>query len=159
VASLGARTGRWSFLSNIDPRNNHIRDTVVLGLQTDSEQGVQETLQAESQVLGVQAQKKAALNGINYDFELTGQERAPSGSTYLLRVSPKRKGKFLYRGRIWVDAKDFAVTRLEGEPTKNFHSGPKAAKSNAYTKRWAFSGCLQAISLPRKSGLAAAPKG
>ena len=67
----------------------------------------------------MEAQKKTALNRINYHFELTRQERAPSGSTYVLRVSPKRKDRFLYRGRIWVDAKDFAVIRLEAEPAKN----------------------------------------
>jgi outer membrane lipoprotein-sorting protein len=76
-------------------------------------------LQAERQVLGVEAQRKAALNRINYDFELTGQEKTPSGLTYVLRMSPKRKDTFLCRGRIWVDAKDFAVIRLEAEPAKN----------------------------------------
>jgi hypothetical protein len=34
-------------------------------------------------------------------------------------VEPRRKDKFLYRGRIWVDAGDFAVVRLKAEPTKN----------------------------------------
>jgi hypothetical protein len=29
------------------------------------------------------------------------------------------KTQFLYRGKIWVDAKDFAVVRIEGEPAKN----------------------------------------
>jgi hypothetical protein len=32
---------------------------------------------------------------------------------------PKTKNKFLYRGKIWVDAQDFAVVRIEGEPGKN----------------------------------------
>jgi hypothetical protein len=34
-------------------------------------------------------------------------------------VEPRTKDKFLYRGRIWVDAEDFAVVRLEAEPAKN----------------------------------------
>jgi hypothetical protein len=34
-------------------------------------------------------------------------------------VEPRTKDKFLYRGRIWVDARDFAVIRLEAEPAKN----------------------------------------
>jgi hypothetical protein len=38
---------------------------------------------------------------------------------YVLIVEPKTKDKFLYRGRIWVDAEDFAVVRLEAEPAKN----------------------------------------
>ena len=56
---------------------------------------------------------------MNYDFELIGQEKTPTGLTYVLRISPKRKHAFLCSGRIWVDAKDFAVTRLEAEPAKN----------------------------------------
>jgi hypothetical protein len=76
-------------------------------------------LQAERQVIGVEAQRKAALNRNNYDFELTGQEKTPSGLAYVLRISPKRKDRFLCRGRIWVDTKDSAVIRLEGEPAKN----------------------------------------
>ena len=38
---------------------------------------------------------------------------------YVLIVEPRRKDKFLYCGRIWVDAEDFAVVRLEAEPAKN----------------------------------------
>ena len=38
---------------------------------------------------------------------------------YVLIVEPRTKDKFLYRGRIWVDADDFAVARLEAEPAKN----------------------------------------
>ena len=37
----------------------------------------------------------------------------------MLEVSPKTKNKFLILGRIWVDAEDFAVTRVEGQPAKN----------------------------------------
>jgi len=34
-------------------------------------------------------------------------------------VEPRRKDKFLYLGRIWVDAGDFAVVRLKAEPAEN----------------------------------------
>jgi hypothetical protein len=37
----------------------------------------------------------------------------------VLIVEPKTKDKFLYRGRIWVDADDFAVVRMEAETAKN----------------------------------------
>jgi hypothetical protein len=38
---------------------------------------------------------------------------------YILGVKPRTKGKFLYSGRIWVEAEDFAVTRLVAQPAKN----------------------------------------
>jgi hypothetical protein len=49
-------------------------------------------LQAERQVLGVEAQRKAALNRSNYDFELTGQQKTPSGLAYVLRIKSQEEG-------------------------------------------------------------------
>jgi hypothetical protein len=76
-------------------------------------------LEAEREASGAEVQKRTALNYDNYDFTLVGLERTPYGSMYVLIVEPKTKDKFLYRGRIWVDAEDFAVVRLEAEPAKN----------------------------------------
>lgn len=60
-----------------------------------------------------------ALTHQNYNFEFAGYETTPDGDRYVLNLIPKTKNKFLYRGTIWVDAKDFAVVRIEGEPGKN----------------------------------------
>jgi hypothetical protein len=76
-------------------------------------------LSAEEQVMGTETHRRSALNTDNYYFATAGFERGVSGSLYVLQVRPKRKDKFLYRGRIWVDAKDFAVVRLEAEPAKS----------------------------------------
>ena len=76
-------------------------------------------LEAEKEALAAETQRRTALNGDNYDFTLVGRESTPFGSMYVLIVEPKTKDKFLYRGRIWVDAEDFAVVRLEAEPAKN----------------------------------------
>ena len=60
-----------------------------------------------------------ALTRQNYNFELAGYEPTQSGGQYVLKLLPRTRNKFLYRGQIWVDAKDFAVVRIEGEPGKN----------------------------------------
>jgi hypothetical protein len=60
-----------------------------------------------------------ALNDSNYSFEMEGLEHGDQGDHYVLKVSPRTKNKFLYRGKIWVDAKDFAVVKIEGEPAQN----------------------------------------
>jgi len=60
-----------------------------------------------------------ALTRQNYNFELTGYEPTQNGGQYVLKLLPRTKNKFLYRGKIWIDAKDFAVVRIEGEPGKN----------------------------------------
>ena len=76
-------------------------------------------LQAEKDALAAEAQNRTALNSDNYAFTLVGYESTPFGSMYVLIVEPRTKDKFLYRGRIWVNAEDFAVARLEAEPAKN----------------------------------------
>jgi hypothetical protein len=76
-------------------------------------------LQAEQDALAVDAQRRTALNADNYDFTMVAYEGAPGRPMYVLVVEPRTANKFLYRGRIWVDANDFAVVRLEAEPAKN----------------------------------------
>ncbi len=76
-------------------------------------------LQAEKDALSADAQRRTALSSENYDFTMAGYENTSSGSMYILTVEPRTKNKFLFRGRVWVDANDFAVVRLEAEPAKS----------------------------------------
>ena len=63
--------------------------------------------------------QRTALSSRNYDFTLDAYEDSPDSPQYVLNVIPKTENKYLYRGKIWVDARDFAVTRIEAEPAKN----------------------------------------
>ena len=76
-------------------------------------------LEAEKEALDTEIQRRSALTEDNYRFTLVGYQNGPSGARYVLQVEPRTKDKFLYYGRIWVDAEDFAVVRLEAEPAKN----------------------------------------
>jgi hypothetical protein len=76
----------------------------------------------------LESEKEAALPGMrdrillnrsNYEFALVGYEPSEPGAQYVLQVTPKSKSKYVYHGRIWVDATDFAVTRIEAEPAQN----------------------------------------
>lgn len=64
-------------------------------------------------------QAATALSPANYRFALLGSEELSGRSTYILQVDPVKKNKFLYRGRVWVDAADYAVVKIEVEPAKN----------------------------------------
>jgi len=59
------------------------------------------------------------LNRDNYNFELVGYEPAKTGGQYVLQVVPKQRCKYVYRGKVWVDGTDFAVTRIDAEPAQN----------------------------------------
>lgn len=60
-----------------------------------------------------------ALTPANYRFLLQGSESVDGRPAYILSVEPLKESKFLYRGKIWVDATDFAVAKIEAGPAKN----------------------------------------
>jgi hypothetical protein len=76
-------------------------------------------LESEKEALSEENQARVALNNENYRFALAGYEVMPTGPCYILSVEPLTKNKLLYRGRIWVDAEDFAVVRIEAVPAKS----------------------------------------
>jgi hypothetical protein len=76
-------------------------------------------LSSEQEAQQEQNRKELEISPKNYDFALTGTEHTPSGDFYVLAVSPKGKSKYLYRGKLWVDARDFAAARMQGEPARN----------------------------------------
>ena len=76
-------------------------------------------LDAEAEATDEESQRRSALTEENYRFTLIGYQTGAPAATYVLKVEPRTQGKFLYRGRIWVDGQDFAVVRLEAEPAKN----------------------------------------
>jgi outer membrane lipoprotein-sorting protein len=76
-------------------------------------------LQGEKDAFEAENQKRIAINQENYEFTLVGYEEAPRGPAYVLSVKPRTKNKYLFQGKIWVNAEHFAVVRIEGEPAKN----------------------------------------
>jgi hypothetical protein len=55
----------------------------------------------------------------NYNFRLVGTEKQNDRPCYVLEAEPKTKNKYLFRGRIWVDAEDAAVARIDASPAQN----------------------------------------
>ncbi len=76
-------------------------------------------IEAEQDATKAENLKKTAIHPDNYEFRFVDYERTPQREFYVLDAEPKTKNKFLFRGRVWVDAKDFAIVRVEGEPAQN----------------------------------------
>ncbi len=51
----------------------------------------------------------------NYHFRNAKLEKLLDRETYVLEIEPKAKNASMLRGRLWVDAHDFAVVRFEGQ--------------------------------------------
>ena len=55
----------------------------------------------------------------NYEFQLIGKDVINERPTYLLHITPKEDNKYLIDGKIWVDATDYSIVRIEGSPAHN----------------------------------------
>jgi hypothetical protein len=85
------------------------------------------------------ARRDARLTPANYQFRSAGIETVDGRSCYVLELTPRVSGKYLIRGRAWVDSTDFAVVRVEGEPVdtgsfwiKSTHMVQKYRKVGAF---------------------------
>ncbi len=73
----------------------------------------------ESEKEASQDKAAMALTAANYRFRLVGSENVGGRLAYVLEVEPISPSKFLIRGKIWVDAEDFALVKVEAEPAKS----------------------------------------
>jgi hypothetical protein len=76
-------------------------------------------LEAEVESSRPGARDRSRITPENYSFEMIGPEEVRDRPAYLMAIEPKTKNKFLMRGRIWVDAEDYAIVRIEGQPAKS----------------------------------------
>jgi outer membrane lipoprotein-sorting protein len=75
-------------------------------------------LESEMEVSRPEKRVSARLIPENYDFALVGTELVADRRAYVLEIRPKRNEHYLFEGRIWVDAEDYALVRAEGKPAK-----------------------------------------
>src|SRR5215831_8752507 len=76
-------------------------------------------LEAEQESGREENQERSAITPQNYTFQLTDYQKIDGSEFYVLEARPLTKNKFLFRGRIWVDAKAFAIAQIQGEPAVN----------------------------------------
>jgi hypothetical protein len=76
-------------------------------------------IEAEQESMQPENQQRSAITRENYTFTISDYEKTDGNEIYVLDAQPRSKNKFLFRGRIWVDGKHFAITRVEGEPAVN----------------------------------------
>jgi hypothetical protein len=77
-------------------------------------------MQVEQENARAGTRERTEINPENYSFHLSGVESATGGSTYyVLQAEPRTENSYLFRGKVWVEGRDFAVARIEGEPAKN----------------------------------------
>jgi len=60
----------------------------------------------------------SAITPANYSFTYLGEEQVGAHHCYVVEALPRRKDKYLFAGKVWIDSRDFAVVRIAGHPAK-----------------------------------------
>ena len=62
------------------------------------------------------ARAQAIITSANYDMKLIGQALADGTRCDVIELIPKRRSPYLLKGRMWVDAADMTLVKIEGKP-------------------------------------------
>jgi hypothetical protein len=76
-------------------------------------------LEAETEAARPDLRERSRITPENYTFEIAGTDDVRGRLAYVISIAPKTPNKYLARGRIWVDADEYAIVRVEGQPAKN----------------------------------------
>jgi hypothetical protein len=95
------------------------KDFVILSEQGDG--GVRKhvfhrLLEAEVEASRPDQQQRTRMTADNYSFALAGTDIIEGHEAYVVEIAPRTENKYLTRGRIWVDACDYAIVKVEGAP-------------------------------------------
>jgi hypothetical protein len=80
---------------------------------------VSKMLESEAEASHPDVRSKIRLSSENYEFHMLRSALLDDRMDYLLEVTPRRREQRLFEGRVWIDAQDYAVARIEGEPARN----------------------------------------
>jgi hypothetical protein len=75
-------------------------------------------LEEENDTNSKQTKQQIDIGPANYSFSYLGWEDCDGRECYRLGITPKRKEKYLIEGRIWIDAEDWGIVRVQGSLTK-----------------------------------------
>jgi len=75
-------------------------------------------IESERETSSGQEHHNSAITTMNYTFTLAGEEEVGPYHCFVLEAVPKRKDKYLFEGKIWIDAEDFAVVKIAGHPAR-----------------------------------------
>src|ERR1700686_769912 len=110
----GDRDAEMTVAATYDsPSTKSFRGISQTGSKLTVDRVFKRLLESEKEAAEPDMHARTLLNRANYDIALIGYQHTATGSQYVLTVDPKSKSKYVYRGKVWIDGTDFAVTRID----------------------------------------------
>lgn len=99
-------------------QNSAIQLEILAGPAVDDTSGrvFREVMEGERD-LSLAHDADRALIAANYQVKTLGVEQVRQRECYVLDITPRRKSRFLLKGRAWIDKQSFHLVRIEGRPS------------------------------------------
>ncbi len=75
-------------------------------------------MDSEIKTAGGEGHRRSAIAPSNYTFQLLGEQQVGVYRCYVVQAIPKRKGKYLFKGKIWISMPDYGIVGIEGSPDR-----------------------------------------
>jgi len=75
-------------------------------------------MESESETSSGRAHRASAVQPENYDLTPIGEQDVGPYHCLVVRITPKRRDKYLFEGRLWIDSEDYGIVRMAGRPAK-----------------------------------------
>jgi hypothetical protein len=76
-------------------------------------------LHEESEMSRRETRDSSRITPENYKFYIVGRQNLDTGPAYVLTIFPRAEKEHLIQGTIWVNAQDYSIVRIEGQPARN----------------------------------------
>ena len=107
--------GRMEFLS---PDRKTFTVTSESGSGLVRQMALNPLINSEIEAAAGKEHHDSAISTENYSLNLLGEQQLGPYRCFVAEAVPKRKDKYLFEGKVWIDVNDYSVVRIEGHPAK-----------------------------------------
>src|SRR5580700_1569210 len=75
-------------------------------------------MESEISAAAGQEHHDSSITPANYTFHVLGEEDLGVHHCIVVDALPRRKDKYLFEGKVWIDSSDFAVVKIAGHPAR-----------------------------------------
>lgn len=75
-------------------------------------------IESESETSSGRVHRDSSIRPANYEFDLVGEQDVGPYHCFVVDAHPRRNDKYLFEGKVWIDAEDYAIVRIAGQPAQ-----------------------------------------